>query len=97
MTIQDVERIFKVNFYGMFNITKPAAAAMKERGYGRIVNLSSVSAKGAAESSAARTIQPLKPGPRFCQEFFARICHAWYHQQQCMPGFDQYRYLEDIA
>jgi 3-oxoacyl-[acyl-carrier protein] reductase len=45
MTIQDVERIFKVNFYGMFNITKPAAAAMKERGYGRIVNLSSVSAK----------------------------------------------------
>ncbi len=60
MTIADVERIFKVNFYGMFNITKPVAEAMKKNNYGRIVNLSSVSAKrgggifGGAHYSAAK-------------------------------------------
>lgn len=60
MTIEDVEKIFKVNFYGMFNITKPTAEAMKKNGYGRIVNLSSVSAKrgggifGGAHYSAAK-------------------------------------------
>ena len=60
MTLDDVKRIFNVNFYGMFNVTKACAAEMKKAGYGRIVNLSSVSAKrgggvfGGAHYSAAK-------------------------------------------
>jgi len=60
MTVKDIDRIFKVNFFGMFNITKPVAEHMKKNGYGRIVNLSSVSAKrgggifGGAHYSAAK-------------------------------------------
>ena len=39
------ERVFAVNVRGVYNITRRLAPGMAERGFGRIVNLSSVSAE----------------------------------------------------
>ena len=60
MTLSDMERIFRVNMFGLFLCTQACMKPMKEAGYGRIVNLSSVSAKrgggifGGAHYSAAK-------------------------------------------
>lgn len=60
MTLQDIERIFKVNMFGLFLCTQACMKPMKEAGYGRIVNLSSVSGKrgggvfGGAHYSASK-------------------------------------------
>lgn len=40
---EDFETVMSVNVTGSFHVAQRAAAGMKERGYGRIVNLSSVS------------------------------------------------------
>ena len=45
MTLDDMKRIFNVNMFGLFLITKACAAIMTKAKYGRIVSLSSVSAK----------------------------------------------------
>ncbi len=45
MTLADMERIFRVNMFGLFLTTQACMKPMKAAGYGRIVNLSSVSAK----------------------------------------------------
>ena len=42
---EEWDRIFAVNVRGAFNVTQPLAAGMVERGFGRIVFLSSVSAE----------------------------------------------------
>jgi NAD(P)-dependent dehydrogenase (short-subunit alcohol dehydrogenase family) len=42
---EEWDRIFAVNVRGAFNVTQPLAAGMAERGFGRIVFLSSVSAE----------------------------------------------------
>ncbi len=60
MTLADMERIFRVNMFGLFLTTQACMKPMKAAGYGRIVNLSSVSAKrgggifGGAHYSAAK-------------------------------------------
>ncbi|MBE8953232.1 MAG: SDR family oxidoreductase [Quinella sp. 1Q7] len=60
MTLADIKRIFNVNMFGTFLITKAVVEVMKERKYGRIVSLSSVSAKrgggvfGGAHYSASK-------------------------------------------
>lgn len=60
MTLADMERIFKVNMSGLFLATQACMKPMKEAGYGRIVNLSSVSGKrgggvfGGAHYSASK-------------------------------------------
>lgn len=60
MTIEDMQRIFSVNMYGLFLITKEICEVMKKQKYGRIVNISSVSAKrgggifGGAHYSASK-------------------------------------------
>lgn len=60
MTLEDIERIFKVNMFGLFLCSKAVLPKMKEQKYGRIINLSSVSAKrgggvfGGAHYSASK-------------------------------------------
>ncbi|MDY4475515.1 SDR family NAD(P)-dependent oxidoreductase [Mitsuokella sp.] len=60
MTLADMERIFRVNMFGLFLITQACVREMKKKGYGRVVSLSSVSAKrgggifGGAHYSASK-------------------------------------------
>ncbi|EHB68362.1 SDR family NAD(P)-dependent oxidoreductase [Paenibacillus lactis] len=60
MTLDDMTRIFSVNMFGLFLCTQAVLEPMKKQGYGRIVNLSSVSAKrgggvfGGAHYSASK-------------------------------------------
>lgn len=60
MTLEDMERIFRVNVFGLFLMTQAVCRVMKEQQYGRIVHLSSVSAKrgggifGGAHYSASK-------------------------------------------
>lgn len=60
MELADMRRIFEVNVFGLFLITKEVLAVMKKQKYGRIVHLSSVSAKrgggifGGAHYSASK-------------------------------------------
>ena len=43
MTMADIQRIFNVNMFGLFQITQAVCEVMKKQNYGRIVHLSSVS------------------------------------------------------
>ncbi|MCD7821236.1 MAG: SDR family NAD(P)-dependent oxidoreductase [Clostridiales bacterium] len=45
MTLDDMKRIFNVNMFGLFLITKAVCEVMKKQKYGRIVHLSSVCGK----------------------------------------------------
>lgn len=60
MTLEDMRRIFEVNMYGLFLCTQACMKPMRKAGYGRIVNLSSVSGKrgggvfGGAHYSASK-------------------------------------------
>lgn len=60
MTLADIRKIFEVNMYGLFLCTQACMKPMREAKYGRIVNLSSVSAKrgggvfGGAHYSASK-------------------------------------------
>ncbi|PLS04229.1 SDR family NAD(P)-dependent oxidoreductase [Neobacillus cucumis] len=45
MTYEDINRVFNVNMFGLFLCTQAVLKTMKEQKYGRIVSLSSVSAK----------------------------------------------------
>lgn len=60
MTLEDMARIFNVNMNGLFLCTQAVVRIMKEQKYGRIVSLSSVSAKrgggvfGGAHYSASK-------------------------------------------
>ncbi|MCD7828952.1 MAG: SDR family oxidoreductase [Clostridiales bacterium] len=60
MTLDDMKRIFNVNMFGLFLITKAVCEVMKKQKYGRIVHLSSVSGKrgggvfGGAHYSASK-------------------------------------------
>ena len=60
MTMADIQRIFNVNMFGLFQITQAVCEVMKKQNYGRIVHLSSVSGKrgggvfGGAHYSASK-------------------------------------------
>ncbi|UOF90375.1 SDR family oxidoreductase [Fodinisporobacter ferrooxydans] len=60
MTLEDITRIFNVNMFGLFLCTQAVLETMKKQKYGRIVSLSSVSAKrgggvfGGAHYSASK-------------------------------------------
>ncbi|MGF6947819.1 3-oxoacyl-[acyl-carrier protein] reductase [Neobacillus sp. B4I6] len=45
MTLEDINKVFNVNMFGLFLCTQAVLEAMKKQKYGRIVSLSSVSAK----------------------------------------------------
>jgi NAD(P)-dependent dehydrogenase (short-subunit alcohol dehydrogenase family) len=47
------DKIFNVNFYGVWNCTRAALPVMMERGYGRIINVSSVTGPRVATSGLA--------------------------------------------
>lgn len=46
MTFEQWDSVIKVNLYGIFNCCRAVINGMRQRGYGRIVNLSSTSAYG---------------------------------------------------
>lgn len=60
MTLDDIKRIFNVNMFGLFLLTREVCEVMKKQNYGRIVHLSSVSGKrgggvfGGAHYSASK-------------------------------------------
>ncbi|MEM1504079.1 3-oxoacyl-ACP reductase family protein [Domibacillus sp. 8LH] len=60
MTLEDMTRVFNVNMFGLFLCTQAVLATMKKQQYGRIISLSSVSAKrgggvfGGAHYSASK-------------------------------------------
>jgi len=60
MTLEDMKRVFNVNMFGLFLISKAVLKPMKEKGWGRIISLSSVSGKrgggvfGGAHYSASK-------------------------------------------
>jgi len=60
MTLEDIKKIFEVNVYGLILCTQSCMKPMRKAGYGRIVNLSSVSGKrgggifGGAHYSASK-------------------------------------------
>jgi len=60
MTLEDMTRIFNVNMFGLFLCTQAVLDPMKKQRFGRIINLSSVSAKrgggvfGGAHYSASK-------------------------------------------
>src|SRR5690606_5999140 len=60
MTLEDMHRIFAVNMYGLFLCSQAVIKPMKEQKFGRIINISSVSAKrgggifGGAHYSASK-------------------------------------------
>lgn len=60
MTVEDMMKIFNVNMFGLFLCTQAVLKPMKQQKYGRIVSLSSVSAKrgggvfGGAHYSASK-------------------------------------------
>ena len=60
MTLDDMKRIFNVNMFGLFLLTREVCEVMKKQRYGRIVHLSSVSGKrgggvfGGAHYSASK-------------------------------------------
>lgn len=60
MTLDDMKRIFNVNMFGLFLLTREVCEVMKKQNYGRIVHLSSVSGKrgggvfGGAHYSASK-------------------------------------------
>ena len=60
MTMADIQKIFNVNMFGLFQITQAVCEVMKKQNYGRIVHLSSVSGKrgggvfGGAHYSASK-------------------------------------------
>ncbi|MFP3124783.1 3-oxoacyl-ACP reductase FabG [Ectobacillus funiculus] len=45
MTLEDITRVFNVNMFGLFLCTQAVLETMKKQKYGRIISLSSVSAK----------------------------------------------------
>lgn len=60
MTLEDITKVFSVNMFGLFLCTQAVLQPMKEQKFGRIVSLSSVSAKrgggvfGGAHYSASK-------------------------------------------
>ncbi|KKE80241.1 SDR family NAD(P)-dependent oxidoreductase [Bacilli bacterium] len=60
MTLEDIQRVFNVNMFGLFLTTQAVLKPMKEQKFGRIISLSSVSAKrgggvfGGAHYSASK-------------------------------------------
>lgn len=58
MTYQEWDEVIKTNLYSVFNCTRHVIEGMRERGYGRIINISSVNGQrgqfGQANYSAAK-------------------------------------------
>jgi 3-oxoacyl-[acyl-carrier protein] reductase len=55
ISYEDFDKVQKVNLYGPFKITQAVCKGMKERGYGRIVNISSIKGTGSSERRLSYT------------------------------------------
>ena len=93
VTAEEWERIFAVNVRGSYNVTRQLAPGMVERGFGRIVFLSSVSAErgggvfgGVAYSAAKAGAARVRPGPG------PRAGPERRHGQLRRPGPDRHRH-----
>ncbi len=55
ITYEDFDKVQKVNLYGPFKITQAVCKSMKKKGYGRIVNISSIKGTGSSERRLSYT------------------------------------------
>ncbi len=84
MTLEDMQRIFSVNMFGLFLCSQAVLKSMKEQHFGRIINLSSVSAKrgggvfGGAHYSASKAAVL-----GFAKKPCKRSCDRWYYSKLC--------------
>ena len=53
--LEDFDKVQKVNLYSPFLVTQAVTNGMKERGYGRIVNISSIKGTGSSERRLSYT------------------------------------------
>lgn len=60
MTLEDITRVFNVNMFGLFLCTQAVLETMKDQKYGRIISLSSVSAKRGGGVFGGLTIRHLR-------------------------------------
>src|SRR5579883_2849086 len=56
MTYEQWDSVIKVDLYSMFNMTKQLAQAMVDKGYGRIINISSMSCLGFIDTPMTRAV-----------------------------------------
>jgi 3-oxoacyl-[acyl-carrier protein] reductase len=55
VSYEDFDKVQKVNLYGPFRVTQSVCEGMKKRGYGRIVNISSIKGTGSSERRLSYT------------------------------------------
>ena len=55
ISYEDFDKVQKVNLYGPFRVTQAVCEGMKKRGYGRIVNISSIKGIGSSERRLSYT------------------------------------------
>lgn len=55
ISYEDFDKVQKVNLYGPFKITQAVCRNMKKKGYGRIVNISSIKGTGSSERRLSYT------------------------------------------
>jgi 3-oxoacyl-[acyl-carrier protein] reductase len=55
VSYEDFDKVQKVNLYGPFIVTQAVCEGMKKRGYGRIVNISSIKGTGSSERRLSYT------------------------------------------
>jgi len=55
VSYEDFDKVQKVNLYGPFRVTQVVCEGMKKRGYGRIVNISSIKGTGSSERRLSYT------------------------------------------
>ena len=55
ITYEDFDKVQKVNLYGPFRVTQVVCEGMKKRGYGRIINISSIKGTGSSERRLSYT------------------------------------------
>jgi len=55
VSYEDFDKVQKVNLYGPFRVTQVVCEGMKKRGYGRIVNISSIKGTGSSQGRLSYT------------------------------------------
>lgn len=55
VSYEDFDKVQKVNLYGPFRVTQVVCEGMKKRGYGRIVNISSIKGTGSSQRRLSYT------------------------------------------
>ena len=61
MTPQQWSDVIRVNMDSVFNMTRHVIEGMRDRGWGRVINISSINGQK-GQASARPTIRPPRPG-----------------------------------